>query len=278
MLSGTGKIEPGAARPAAARRTASRRGRYTKSVARETGTAYSLLVQGAVNPRPDVLRNHASSAASVTFLEQPMLARKSGWDRYITSGGRKGGTETWLSDTDGVLKRYVRVVGADPGQPVVKGAQYSLLQRSGPGAAGVEDKTKYCWIIKRTTAPDSVPIMAATELAADPAQSSIFVQSSAPGEDESEQTEFAEWQQLASQELPFDLAPQLPQVQTAMELVAGPKQSFISFQGSALGEDGLELGAIGTHRQTVLAFHGSKTFCRQNIRIHCSSIAAISGL
>ena len=136
-----------------------------------------------------------------------MLARRKGWDKWITSGGRKGGTETWLSDTDGVLKRYVRVVATDPAQPVLKGAQYSLLKRFGPGAEAVEDKTKYCWTISRDTA-------------------------SAP-------------QQPQDQVKLWD--PQMAQVQTAMELGAGPGQSFVSFQSSAPGEEGLELGAVGKH-------------------------------
>ena len=214
----TGESEPAGAAPVpaqsvAARPKSSRRGRYSKPT--DINTVHSLLVQGVVNPRPKYLCNHASTD-NETFLEQPVLARRRGWDRWITSGGRKGGTETWLSDTDGVLKRYLRVIATDPAQPVLKGAQYSLLKRLGPGAEAVEDKTKYCWVINRNTA-------------------------SAP-------------QQPQDQVKLEDLVPQMAQVQTAMDLGAGPGQSFISFQSSVPGEEGLELGAVGKHWQIVLTF------------------------
>lgn len=202
----TGESEPAGAAPVPARSVAARpksslRGRYNTAIDFET--VHSLLAQGVVNPRPPYLCSRASTD-NETFLEQPLLARKRGWDRWITSGGRKGGTETWLSDTDGVLKRYVRVVATDPAQPALKGAQYTLLKRTGPGAETVEDKTKHCWIVNRNTHHQH-PV------------------------------------------------PQMAQVQT-MELRAGPGQSFVSFQSSAPGEEGLELGAVGKHWQTVSTF------------------------
>ena len=211
---------PVPARSVAARPNSSRRGPYNKP--KVINTVHSLLVQGVVNPRPPYLCNCASTDTE-TFLEQPVLARKRGWDRWITSGGRKGATETWLSDTDGVLKRYVRVVATDSADPVFKGAQYSLLKRLGPGAEAVEDKTKYCWIINRNTA--SAPQQPQDKVTLGDPATPISV----------------------SAHCHQSLVPQMAQVQTAMELRAGPGQSFVSFQSSAPGEEGLELGAVGKH-------------------------------
>ena len=142
-----------AAAPAPAVPSPSRpRGRYSTATEHEASTAFSLLLGGAVNPRPEVLSTE-SAARSEVFLEHPVLQRKSGFDRWVTSGGRKGATETWLSDTDGVLKRYARVVHTNPALgPGLKCAQYNLLSRSGPGAEAVEDKTKQLWIVPRASA------------------------------------------------------------------------------------------------------------------------------
>lgn len=148
------------------------------------------------------------------FLEQPVLPRKKGFDRWVTSGGRKGATETWLSDTDGVLKRYARVVHANPELGAgLKCAQYNLLSRSGPGAEAVENKTKQLW----NRAPPAV----------EPTEPAAPVAPFAP------------------------LLIRAPQAQTALELVSAPQQPFISFQSAAAGEEGLELGAIARHGRGI---------------------------
>ena len=245
-----GAARPVSARSVAARTEASRRGRYTKPT--DINTVHALLVQGVVNPRPPCLRNHASAGSDPYFLEQSPLARRKGWDKWITSGGRKGGTETWISDTDGVLKRYVRVIDPDPAQPVLKGAQYSLLKRSGPGAEAVEDKTKCCWNIKRDTASAPQLPQGQVELG-NPA-----LLTSLPWEGEWSSTLFEDESAAHTSEIPrLNLASQMPHVQTALELQAGPGQSFVSFQSSAPGEEGLELGAIGKQWQTALTFQSS---------------------
>ena len=244
-----GAARPESARSVAARTKSSGRGQYNKLT--DINTVHSLLVQGVVNPRPECLRNHASE----TFLEQPPLARRKGWDKWITSGGRKGATETWISDTGGVLKRYVRVVDPDPAQPVLKGAQYSLLKRLGPGAEAVEDKTKHCWIINRDTASAPQRPQGQVKLEDPALLASILWEEG----ESAAQGVTARQHQYTSEEPPHpsEEPPQMPQVQTTMELAAGPGQAFVSFQSSAPGEEGLELGAIGKHWQTALTFQST---------------------
>eukprot|EP01043_Picozoa_sp_COSAG02_P053763 COSAG02_NODE_5986_length_3888_cov_3.618105_2_plen_580_part_00 len=91
----------------------------------------------AVNPRPSQLDDDSVLSRQI-FVEQPLVQRKKGFDKWITSGGRKGATDIWVSPQQGLRKRYGRVVRFDreknSDSEKLKFAQYAVIRRKGADA------------------------------------------------------------------------------------------------------------------------------------------------
>ena len=183
-----------------------------------------------VNPRPSHIADEDSQAQQV-FLEHPLLKRRKGDDRWMTSGGRKGALERWATNEVGVLKRYGRVVR---GQKVpLKYAQYSLQVRR-RGCDGkwetVDIKDRSLWVVQPLhdsivaqnvlSAPCAGPRQAVVDIHAPPNGKLLSFQSAVPSEGgielgavirhgvgvkmQSGQGDFAEWHRRASGESPFE--------------------------------------------------------------------------
>ena len=183
-----------------------------------------------VNPRPSHIADEDSQAQQV-FLEHPLLKRRKGDDRWMTSGGRKGALERWATPEVGVIKRYGRVVR---GQKVpLKYAQYSLQVRR-YGCDGkwetIDIKDKSLWVVQPLhdtitaqnvlSAPNAGPRQATVDIHAPTNGKLLSFQSAVPSEGgielgavvrqgfgvkmQSGQGDFAEWHRRASGEDPFE--------------------------------------------------------------------------
>lgn len=119
----------------------------SQSIEAKFHEAAALLSAGRVAVRPSQLFD-GQCVAAMTFLEQPIIKRRKGDDRWVTSGGRKGATAVWLTSDMGILKRYGRVVRGD-GKHDLKFAQFSVLT---PGRTAddetVDDKSKALWLVQ----------------------------------------------------------------------------------------------------------------------------------
>ena len=107
--------------------------------------------------RPSRITDRMAAARQV-FLEAPTLTRRKGDDKWLTSGGRKGSSERWITAEVGVLKRYGRVVRMR-GVPL-KFAQYSMLHaRVARGGARetFDDKGKVLWVVQAIDGPVGSP-------------------------------------------------------------------------------------------------------------------------
>ena len=132
--------------------------RRPQSIEQSVQEAAALLSAGRVAVRPSQLFD-AQCVAPMTFLEHPIIKRRKGDDRWVTSGGRKGATAVWLTGELGILKRYGRVVR--DGKPDLKFAQFSVL--SPPvtdGGEAVDDKTKALWAVQPPEADKAKPTRA----------------------------------------------------------------------------------------------------------------------
>ena len=114
--------------------------------------AIAMLRAAQVAVRPSTLTVSAKGApAQCVFLEKPVLKRRKGSDRWVTSGGRKGATQSWPTEENiGVLKRYGRIIFADGETKPVKFAHYTMLSHALDGEA-VEDKSCVLWVLAGAT-------------------------------------------------------------------------------------------------------------------------------
>lgn len=160
-----------------------------------------------------------------------MLKRRKGDDRWVTSGGRKGASERWITTEMGILKRYGRVVRGKA--PALKFAQYTMLHaRVGRGGQRetADDKSTALWVVQPNpdahsaanvlTAPQAGPGQAVLDIHAAPSRKFISFQGVAASGDgielgaivrhnggvtlESKQGDFAEWHRRAADEDPFE--------------------------------------------------------------------------
>jgi hypothetical protein len=191
--------------------------------------AIKLLQAGQLNPRPSHIMDEDSHTQQV-FLEHPLLKRRKGDDRWMTSGGRKGALERWASPEVGVLKRYGRVVR--PNKTPLKYAQYSLqIRRRGrefqPETVDIKDKS--LWVVQPVYHSDAAQtVFSASSGSVNQAAVDIRTakrkflsfQSTVPSEAgielgaivrqgagvklESTQGDFAEWHRRADGEAPFE--------------------------------------------------------------------------
>eukprot|EP01043_Picozoa_sp_COSAG02_P000593 COSAG02_NODE_11_length_58539_cov_103.119473_12_plen_1074_part_00 len=108
--------------------------------------ATHLLSAGQVVPRPETLLDD-QIRPNLWFLENnpKSAARRKGTDRWIISGGRKGSSQVWLTDTSGVRKRYGCVVRTQ-GQ-TLKYAQFNRVTRVARCAEVVEDSNMTTWMV-----------------------------------------------------------------------------------------------------------------------------------
>eukprot|EP01043_Picozoa_sp_COSAG02_P070491 COSAG02_NODE_12502_length_1536_cov_0.938761_2_plen_436_part_01 len=183
-----------------------------------------------VNPRPAHIADEGSQAQQV-FLENPLLKRRKGDDRWMTSGGRKGALERWATQEVGVLKRYGRVVREQ--KVSLKYAQYTLQVRR-VGCDGkwetMDIKDRSLWVVQPLhdtitaenilSAPNAGPRQAVVDIHAPANGKLLSFQSTVPSKGgielgavvrqglgvkmQSGQGDFAEWHRRASGEGPFD--------------------------------------------------------------------------
>jgi hypothetical protein len=194
----------------------------------------AMLLAGTVRARPTRLAD-AECWQQQLFLESPLLKRRKGDDKWLTSGGKKGATELWTASGDlGVLKRYGRVVRND--LPTLRFAQYTML-----GQHTLEIQKRVLWVVQPVgPVGQEVPPLSIGECPEreeiggtrlnpplqplPPAGAGAAAVATAPA---------APWMLTA---------PAHEQGQAAIDVCSSSK--FISFQSGRSGEDGLELGAV----------------------------------
>ena len=118
-----------------------------------------LLDECRVVPRPPRLID-SFCTTQLSFLEKPIIKRRKGDDKWVTSGGRKGATQVWLTEQTGILKRYGRIVR--PSSSDLKFAMFSILTRSSAeDDAPSEDKSKALWVLHALHPPVAAAAAAA---------------------------------------------------------------------------------------------------------------------
>eukprot|EP01043_Picozoa_sp_COSAG02_P042931 COSAG02_NODE_3694_length_6364_cov_3.261950_5_plen_627_part_00 len=193
--------------------------------------AIPMLQAGtAVRERPWRLTDTECCQQQV-FMENPVLRRRKGSDKWQTSGGAKGATELWsTSGKYGVQKRYGRVVrkGLQP----LQFSQYKLLGQS------VEAENRMLWVVKPLEHVLDGPVGQHEEAAASssPPSSPPLYQpvATAPARAASVTATAAEPYRLT--------APAHALGQSAVDICSSSK--FISFRSERGGEEGLELGSV----------------------------------
>ena len=175
--------------------------------------AIPLLKAGRVQVRPSRISDHDCIREQV-FLENPVLKRRKGDDKWMTSGGRKGASELWApSGSIGVLKRYGRVVRKDLAP--LRFAQYTMLMPDDAGPAAGDMKARAIWVVQPldfdALTPGSPPQQATAVISPGSVPRPVFT-------------------------------PVHEHEHSTMDVLASSK--FISFQSTASGEEGLELGSI----------------------------------
>ena len=113
----------------------------------------------AIDPRPANLDAH-SILSQQTYMECSVAQRPKGSDRWITSGGRKGATEIWITPQQGLLKRYGRVVRAGCEGENLKFTLYALLRRANEDAPPEEGRGPRLWVLYPSSldgTPGAVP-------------------------------------------------------------------------------------------------------------------------
>ena len=101
------------------------------------------LVQHAEPCRPPkTARSHRQ-----IFLERPRIRRQKSIsdDKWLNSGGKKGGGCFWFDESSGIRKRYVRIIPQDGSKSQV-GAEYCRL--TGHKRSPIEDKTAVAFIVE----------------------------------------------------------------------------------------------------------------------------------
>eukprot|EP01043_Picozoa_sp_COSAG02_P053103 COSAG02_NODE_5819_length_4016_cov_1.859586_1_plen_566_part_00 len=167
---------------------------------------------GAVRVRPAHLLD-AECCQGQVFLENPVLRRRKGEDKWLTSGGDKGSTELWVVPGKlGVLKRYGRVVRAD--LLPLRFSQYTLLGQ------GAELQSQALWVVKPLLR-EAAGSVGLHEVSPPARAASVSVAAAAP------------WGLTA---------PAHTLGQAAIDVYSSSR--FISFQSGRSGEEGLELGSV----------------------------------
>lgn len=194
------------------------RGTYLKTTSDQAEMYHTILdsADANLNPRPAHL--DTSALSQQVFVERPVLKRSKGSDRWLTSGGRKGASEVWISPQQGLRKRYGRVdciARERHGEVQPKFAQFNLIRRANVDAPAEDVPGAGLWVLyPPTSETQAVPAVL------NPADG-VRVQSRTS----------------------------LHHVEPSLLLRAGQGQSFISFEAepTADSEDGIELGAIVRH-------------------------------
>jgi hypothetical protein len=196
--------------------------------------AIPMLLAGTIRARPTRLADTECWHEQV-FLESPVLKRRKGDDKWMTSGGKKGATELWAASGDlGVLKRYGRVVRND--LPTLRFAQYTMM-----GKHTLEIQKRVLWVVQPLgLVGQEVPPLSVGEC---------------PEREESGGTRLSSPLQplppAGAAAAAVATAAAVPRMLTASSHEQGQaaidvcsSSKFISFQSELSGEQGLELGAV----------------------------------
>lgn len=175
--------------------------------------AAHLLSAGQVVPRPEALLDE-QIRPNLWFLEKKASKRRKGNDRWILSGGKKGSSQVWLTDTAGVRKRYGCVVRAQ-GQ-TLKYAQFNYVIRNERSAEVVEDSNVTVWMVLPAESMKLEPTAKIT--GAFPAHA------------------FS------------DRGRNTDQAALDLKLSSSTARRFISFESAEPDEDGMEMGAVIRHQ------------------------------
>jgi hypothetical protein len=192
----------------------------------EARAQHATLVSAEVRLRPRHLLGDIRSQQ--TFLERPAMKRQKGSDRWMTSGGRKGATEIWISAQQGVLKRYGRVQrdhGIDGEK--LRFAQFTLISRANELAPSEEVGGATLWELYSLVDEKGYASAQARQTAVPPA-----VVGPCGG--------------LRIRSQPPPLRAGAPPPPPSLLLRAEKGQKFLSFQATPTdgGAEGMELGAV----------------------------------
>ena len=107
-----------------------------------------------------------TSGPQQIYVERPRLRRRPHSDKWLNSGGVKGSSAIWLTDSVGVRKRYGKFESAhaEQGSWRSKFEEYTLL--TGSRDEPVEDKTVVVFVSERgrATYRSAVPLLSGTYL------------------------------------------------------------------------------------------------------------------
>eukprot|EP01043_Picozoa_sp_COSAG02_P045112 COSAG02_NODE_4093_length_5795_cov_3.111482_9_plen_284_part_00 len=192
--------------------------------------AIAMLQAGTPARQRPAHLSDAECCHEQVFLEMPVVKRRKGDDKWLTSGGEKGATELWVEPGEvGVLKRYGRIVRQD--LLPLQFWQYTLLGQ------GAERQASTLWVVKPllshllpagSDGPHEVAPLHST------ASNPPLAQSLATSKGTSVEVEAAAPLRLA--------APTHALGQATVEVQSF--STFISFQSGRSGEEGLELGSV----------------------------------
>jgi hypothetical protein len=122
-----------------------------------------VLEQSRRSANPQARRPRYLSDSSIllrqTFVENPAVKRRKGWDRWVLSGGCKGATVIWVSPHEGVRRRYGRVNRVHcSSDENLKFVQYSSIRRTRQGLTEQESNGPKVWVLfPSTTKCESLP-------------------------------------------------------------------------------------------------------------------------
>lgn len=198
------------------------RGTYLRTTTDQARTYHAILESAGasnLNPRPPQLDTRALSQQ--VFVEQPVLKRTKGTDRWITSGGRKGATEIWISPQQGLRKRYGRVdcTAHERHGEMPKFAQFTLIRRANVDVPAEDVTGSGLWVLcPPTSETQAVPAVLNP----------------------------ADGLRVQSRTTSHHVETSSKRISPSLLLRAGQGQSFISFEAepTADNKDGIELGAI----------------------------------
>ncbi len=193
-----------------------RQSKTAKTRDAEASLYLTMLESADVQPRPSHLDDDCLRSQQI-FIERPILKRVKGHDRWVTSGGRKGATEIWISSQQGICKRYGRLERlrrGNDGVATTKFAQYKLIRRANELAPVEEVRNAGLWVLQPSRV-DPIPAVV------DGCMAGLHVQSRASS---------------------YTLATMPP----SLLLRANERQKFVSFEAEPTGDmpDGIELGAV----------------------------------
>ena len=127
--------QAGAAHRRTQRSTASRRA-PTKL---DWSFAYDLLTGRVINTYP--VRPYCAEARAVRqiFFERPLQRLPRGGDRWRNSGGGKGSSVRWITENEGIRKRYGQLQRRDPTLKRLSFTQCSLIRKDPQHPEKIED-------------------------------------------------------------------------------------------------------------------------------------------